>query len=82
MQEKKLAEREIYLLGVLAQRKGKPLIPARDLPRGCDTAQLQTLVGAGYAISVTSSFADGSQELTYEITQLGLQVWNGFQFFL
>jgi hypothetical protein len=80
--ENPLAEREIYLLGVLARRKGKPILPTKNTLRGCGPAQFQALVSAGYASAITSRLADGSQELAYEITELGLKVWNTFQFVL
>jgi hypothetical protein len=71
-----LDPRELYLLGVLARHKGKPIIPTKNPPRGCGPAQFQALVSAGYAIAITRN-----QELIYEITELGLKVWSTFQFF-
>jgi hypothetical protein len=80
------AREEISRTGDLPARracstKGQTDGTYKNLPRGCTIAQLQALVGAGYASTVMSRFADGSQDQTYEITQLGLQARNSLQFF-
>jgi hypothetical protein len=78
--ENQLEARAIYLLGVLAQHKGKPITPTQNNLRGCGPAQFQALIGAGYVNVITSSFADGSQEPAYEITEPGRHVWNSLKF--
>jgi len=82
LKETGLGLREVYLLGTLARLRGVPVSPTKNTPRGCGPAQFQTLVGLGYASAVVRTLADGSQEVVYEVTQLGLKAWNSFQFFI
>jgi hypothetical protein len=79
-EETKLNDRDIYVLGVLAERLDGILIRTGKLPRGCDHAQMQALLQAGYVVETPHRFADGSQEMRYEITRKGIEAWHAHRF--
>jgi len=76
----KLSDRDIYLLGVLAECRDGWVIDTTRLPRGCSTSQLQALVRAGYVMETTHRFADGNEAMAYYVTHEGISAWNSYRF--
>jgi hypothetical protein len=76
----RLGDREIYLLGVLAERNDIIKIGPGRLPRGCDDAHAQALVEGGYAVETAYRMADGRDERLYQITRKGMDAWRTYRF--
>ena len=78
--ETMLVERDLYLLGVFAERAHERAIGMGQFPRGCDEAQAEALLRAGYLASISYGFADGTAGVRYEITPQGQDAWNAYRF--
>jgi predicted transcriptional regulator len=79
-EETKLNDRDIYLLGVLAECNDSRVIGTANLPRGCNAIQAQALVQAGYLLEIPQRLADGRHAAIYDITQKGIDAWKGYRF--
>ena len=78
--ETMLEERDLYLLGVLAEGAHEREIGTSQFPRGCDEAQAEALLQAGYVASISYGFADGTAGVRYEITPQRQDAWNAYRF--
>jgi hypothetical protein len=76
----KLSEREVYLLGVLAERNDIIEVGPEKLPRGCDDSHVQALLEVGYAIEKAYRLADGRDVRRYRITRKGIDAWRAYRF--
>lgn len=76
----KLDNRDMYLLGVLAERVTELIVKEGKLPRGCSEIQTLALSRAGYLASTPYHFADGTTEVRYEITAKGYAAWKAYRF--
>ncbi|PVE25260.1 hypothetical protein DC522_06960 [Microvirga sp. KLBC 81] len=79
-EEPKLDNRDMYLLGVLAERATELVVKESKFPRGCGEARTLALSRAGYLIGVPYRFADGTAEVRYEITLKGQAAWKAYRF--
>lgn len=78
--ETPLDHRDMYLLGVLADRVTEPVVRGGKFPRGCGEAQTLALTRAGYLVSNPYRLADGTAEVRYEITSKGRAAWKAYRF--
>jgi hypothetical protein len=51
-----------------------------QFPRGCDEAQAEALLRAGYLASISYGFADGTAGMRYEITPQGQDAGKAYRF--
>jgi hypothetical protein len=72
--ETMLEERDLYLLGVLAEGVHEHANGMVRFPRGCDEAE--TLLRAGYLVSISY----GAAGMRYEITPQCQDAWKAYQF--
>lgn len=79
-EEMKLDNRDMYLLGVLAERTTELVMREGKFPRGCGEAQTLALSRAGYLMSIPYHFADGTVGIGYEITSKGQAAWKAYRF--
>jgi len=79
-EETQLDHRDMYCLGVLAERSTDLVVREGKFPRGCGEAQTLALLRAGYLMSVLDHFADGTAEIKYEVTCKGKAAWKAYQF--
>jgi hypothetical protein len=75
-----LDNRDMYLLGVLAERATELIVKEGKFPRGCGEARTLALSRAGYLIGIPYRFADGSAEVRYEVTSKGQAAWKAYRF--
>jgi hypothetical protein len=78
--ETKLDHRAMYFLGVLAERATELVMREGMFPRGCGEAQTLALSRAGYSVNIPYFFADGREEVRYEITAEGQAAWKAYRF--
>jgi hypothetical protein len=70
-----LDERDLFLLGVLAEPAQHKIIRFGKLPRGCDDSQALELVQSGYLESAPHYTSDGQLCIEYKLTPRGLDAW-------
>jgi hypothetical protein len=75
-----LSDRDVYLLGVLAERNDIIKSAPDRLPRGCGDANIKALLQMGYATETAYRAADGSDVRRYQITRKGSDAWRAFRF--
>jgi hypothetical protein len=78
--ETMLEERDLYLLGVFAEGVREHANGMGQFLRGCDEAQAEALLRAGYFVSISYGFADGTAGVRYEITPQGQDAWTAYRF--
>jgi hypothetical protein len=74
--ETMLEERNLYLLGVLAEGVHERAIGMGQFPRGCDEAQAEALLRAACLASISY----GAAGMRYEITPQCQDAWKAYQF--
>jgi hypothetical protein len=79
-EETMLDGRDLYLLGVRAEGAHEHAIGMGQFPRGCNEAQAEALLRAGYLVSISYGFADGTAGVRYEITPQGQDAWTACRF--
>lgn len=79
-EETELDHRDMYFLGVLAERSVNLIVREGKFPRGCGEAQTLALLRAGYLTSVPHHFSDGTAEVKYEVTFKGKAAWKAYRF--
>lgn len=79
-EETSLDNRDMYLLGVLAERTTDLVVRAGRIPRGCSETRTLALSGAGYLVSSPYRCADGTAEVRYEVTSKGQAAWKAYRF--
>jgi hypothetical protein len=72
--------RDMYLLGVLAERATELIVKEGKFPRGCDEARTLALSRAGYLIGIPYRIANGRSEVRYEVTSKGKVAWKAYRF--
>lgn len=78
--ETTLEDRDLYFLGVLAERASNLIVRNGKLPRGCRETQTLQLSRAGYLVSIPHRLADGTDAVRYEITPKGRDAWKAYRF--
>jgi len=78
--ETKLESRDMYLLGLLAERATELVVKEGNFPRGCSEVRTMALSRAGYLVGIRYGFADGTAEVRYEITSKGQAAWTAYRF--
>jgi hypothetical protein len=72
--------RDMYLLGVLAERATELIVKEGNFPRGCGEARTLALSRAGYLIGIPYRVANGTSEVRYEVTSKGKAAWKAYRF--
>jgi hypothetical protein len=78
--ETMLEERDLYLLGVLAEGVHEHANGMVRFPRGCDEAQAEALLRAACLASISYGFADGTAGVRYEFTPQCQDAWKAYRF--
>jgi hypothetical protein len=79
-EETMLDHRDMYFLGVLAERTTELIVKDSKFPRGCGEAQTVALSRAGYLIGIPHRVADRTSEVRFEITAKGQSAWKASRF--
>lgn len=75
-EETMLDHRDMYFLGVLAER----ILKDGKFPRGCGKARALALSRAGYLIGTPHRIADRTSKVRFEITANGQPAWKAYRF--
>lgn len=78
--ETELDHRAMYLLGTLVERATELVVREGMYPRVCGEVQTLSLSRAGYLVGIPYFFADGREEVRYEITAEGQAAWKAYRF--